>query len=1337
MILLVVGASAQGVFGGGPTLNLVAPPWQEMTPVNCVAVRGDYAYVGGTGQFAVLELRSGVEPSKLSQINLSQGGETRDIVVSNDYAFVAATMSGLYIIDIRDPNNPFECKRIERMGIHGPYGVAVDPPYGGLFTAELSAGARGFYIDRPSPCSPQENWRQPGTDIPHIALCGNYVYMALCRGDSAGGILVLDRRDNHLCDDTPDEGGYPYGLAIRGGFLYAAGRDLRIYDISTNPCSPTRCGPPLDIGLPQGSYRIAVCDDCDYAAVADAEDGVVLVDISNPCAPAVVDRYHTNDSVASVAMTCGYVYAADQDGGLVILRISPRILFVDDDAPGCGDGESWGTAYKYLQDALGAAAPGNEIWVAGGTYQADRNCASPTGTGDRAATFQLKNGVVVYGGFAGNEDPTIFNLDDRDFVASETILSGDLARNDGAQFANNGENSFHVVTGSGTDARTSIDGFTITGGNADAQTGPNREGGGMWVSGCNVSILNCRFAANSAFAAGGGMYAFGGAVETIRCVFERNAAQHGGGGMFAEKELESDVDSNTVNCIFKNNFAGRGGAGMYNYRAKHSVRNCIFEHNEATDEYGGAVTNFEVQAGVSFTNCVFLDNKGRMGGGMHSSGGKQTLCGCTFNGNYATNQGGGIYSVGTLTLTNSILWGNTPDEISWDGYGNITYSDIKGGCQGEGNINADPLFVNPEYPYGDDGIIGTEDDGLRLRAGSPCIDAGNNDPVPPGTTKDLSGMPRFMDDPRTPDTGSDVPPIVDIGAYEFPANLPMYVDNDAPGDPGPGNPTISDPNENGSADHPFDSIQEAIDAAFDGDLVMVLDGSYTGDGNWGINLSGKRLWVCSENGPDDCIIDCEGLGQGFRFVSGEDRDSIVDGFTIINGLADNGGGIYCENSSPTIKRCKIVDCNANYEGGGIYVQHGSPTLENCVFIGNEAKRNGGAMENILNSYPTLINCTFFENGPGSGIDSFNSEPKLVNCILWGNEPQQIVGPNDTSYSDVQGGCPGTNNIDVDPLFVDPDGCDDVLGTADDNLRLSVDSPCIDAGYSSAVPGPNDIEGSPRIVGPGGIDMGAYEYHTMIGYSSQDWEDCNHFEFEWAPYNHASPQSLYIVNAGPGTLAWQITTQDCNWLTVNPSSGRTESCKCDCPEIDPNDCNRIPSEPNAVVELTVDGSLLEEGSYECNLTISDPYALNNPQTIPVKLSVLGCFPKMYTTYPDWVAFGKPNCWCGIYGDPPCPFQCHGDADCQKQGSAFAGYMYVSTDDLDVVIAAWQVKEPPKGLGIATIPNGICADFDHKRQGSEFAGYMRVSTNDLAVLIGSWQVKEPPKGPGLPANCPTPE
>jgi len=120
----------------------------------------------------------------------------------------------------------------------------------------------------------------------------------------------------------------------------------------------------------------------------------------------------------------------------------------------------------------------------------------------------------------------------------------------------------------------------------------------------------------------------------------------------------------------------------------------------------------------------------------------------------------------------------------------------------------------------------------------------------------------------------------------------------------------------------------------------------------------------------------------------------------------------------------------------------------------------------------------------------------------------------------------------------------------------------------------------------------------------------------------------------------------------------------------------------------------------------------------------CLPSYDPGYADWVAFGKPTCWCYAR-------HCHGDADGLKQGSAALGYMYVGTNDLNILISGWKILDPPKGPGVT--PAQACADFDHLKQGSAALGYMRVGTNDLAILIASWKVLEPPKGPGVPGNC----
>jgi len=168
--------------------------------------------------------------------------------------------------------------------------------------------------------------------------------------------------------------------------------------------------------------------------------------------------------------------------------------------------------------------------------------------------------------------------------------------------------------------------------------------------------------------------------------------------------------------------------------------------------------------------------------------------------------------------------------------------------------------------------------------------------------------------------------VASVGVALAHAQTTWYVDDDAPGDPGPGDPTISDPLEDGSAEHPYDAIQEGIDAAVDGDTVLVLDGRYTGDGNRDIDFGGRQITVRSENGPDTCIIDCEHAGRGFYFHTGETADAAVEGITIMNGSTYDGGGVSCESSSPTITDCKFESNWSSWYGGGMYNSDSSPTV---------------------------------------------------------------------------------------------------------------------------------------------------------------------------------------------------------------------------------------------------------------------------------------------------------------------------------------------------------------------------------------------------------------------------
>ena len=139
------------------------------------------------------------------------------------------------------------------------------------------------------------------------------------------------------------------------------------------------------------------------------------------------------------------------------------------------------------------------------------------------------------------------------------------------------------------------------------------------------------------------------------------------------------------------------------------------------------------------------------------------------------------------------------------------------------------------------------------------------------------------------------------------------------------------------------TIQAGINAASDGDTVLVADGTYTGSGNRDIDFHGKRITVQSESGADYCIIDCQESYRGFYFHSGEGSGSVVKGFTIQNGFHDDiGGAIYCDNASPRIMN-NIINGNAAVYGGGIFCYLGSPIITKNIISGNNGNYEGGGI----------------------------------------------------------------------------------------------------------------------------------------------------------------------------------------------------------------------------------------------------------------------------------------------------------------------------------------------------------------------------------------------------------
>jgi len=387
-----------------------------------------------------------------------------------------------------------------------------------------------------------------------------------------------------------------------------------------------------------------------------------------------------------------------------------KVIYVDADAPGpFHTGSTWTYAYKHIQNALIEAnfsLKPVEIHVAQGIYRPDETSTYPVGTGDRYATFQLINGVILKGGYAGNGQP---DPDMRDFTIYETILSGDLHGDDGPNFTSNGENSYNVVTGSETDATAVLDGFTITAGNANGYDAEYSAGGGMFNIFSNPTVTNCTFSGNWATGSGGGMENVVSNPTLTNCTFSGNSTSWAGGGID-----NCDIDNNPTlaNCTFIGNSAEVGG-GICNYDCSPILTNCTFSGNWAADS-GGGMINWD-----------------------HSN---PTVTNCTFSGNSANWEGGGMTNRDNSNpaLTNCILWGNTAlsgaqihKEVTC--FVTITYSDIQGGWQGAGNFVADPCFA--DSGNGDCHLkseVGRWDpisqSWIKDGVSSPCIDAGDLTP---------------------------------------------------------------------------------------------------------------------------------------------------------------------------------------------------------------------------------------------------------------------------------------------------------------------------------------------------------------------------------------------------------------------------------------------------------------------------------------------------------------------------------------------------------------------------------------------------------------------------------
>ena len=653
------------------------------------------------------------------------------------------------------------------------------------------------------------------------------------------------------------------------------------------------------------------------------------------------------------------------------------VIYVDAGAAAGGDGSSWQYAYRSVRSALMAAAAGDVIRVAGGLYR------PPVPPDQAPVTFEVPSGVAVYGGYAGLgwPDPNL-----RDCDAHATVLSGPDPNLLPPGYPVAGNDYSYVVTAVGVDHNTVLDGLTISAGYGyDRYEKPC---GGIYAESSQLRVANCVIAGNSARNGAG-----------IRIV---------GGGPVLK------------NCILARNEAVANGAAVHNANSSPEIINCTLSRNVAGGQCGGVFSDFST---ARIVNCIIWANTDSFGAGM----------------------------------ARQVQGGDTV----------VRYSCVQDWPEdhGRGNIDAEPLFADAAA-----GDFHLRSEGGRFRrrrsnesypqawfwviddVSSPCIDAGDPlhaadaEPAPNGGRVNMGAWGNTPQASRSTmhvdgDTNWDRKVnLVDFGILArqwlelMPWRLPAHPNaykHSAVADGFDQSSIVyhvavggNDANDGLSRQSAFANIQRGVDAAQDGDTVVVWPGVYQ---VWAIEYQGKAITVKSAS--DAAVLESPWY-RAFDFVYGETRDSVLSNFVIRN--------------------CQVA----------VYVGDSSPTLRQLTIVENDF---------AIDVYG-------------------DSDPLVTGCIIWDNNAADVsllddgISRCEIRYSCMNGSQQGPGNIDADPLFADPDAGDyHLLSGRGRYLPVPADgqmtghlwiidefsSPCIDAGD----PGENPcLEPFPN---GGRVNMGAY------------------------------------------------------------------------------------------------------------------------------------------------------------------------------------------------------------------------------------------------------------------------
>jgi subtilase family serine protease len=496
------------------------------------------------------------------------------------------------------------------------------------------------------------------------------------------------------------------------------------------------------------------------------------------------------------------------------------------------------------------------------------------------------------------------------------------------------------------------------------------KGGGIYCNNSSPRLVNVEILRCVASDLGGGLALENHASPTLTdCALTSCSAVNEGGGLDCGNWSSPRITGTTFSQCTSGT---RGGGAVFSVNCFPILTGCLFSDNSSQNG-GGAMF---VYAFGPLVNCRFVNNSASYGGGLQCYGnGQCTLVNCSFRGNSASAGGSDLYcrnnsspsvqkcilafGSGRPAVERYETTNNNPTLTCCDLYGNPAgdwVGFIAGQLGSNGNIGVDPLFCNRSS--GD----------LYLTGESPCAPENNG----------ACGL---------------------VGALPVGCRYVRYVRADGAGD--------------------YPTIQAAVDAAYGGDVIKLADGTYTGAGNRDIDPGGKALTVKSQSGvPDLCVLSVQGSEatphRGFYFHSGEDSTSVVEGIKIFFGLANPGGGIYCNNSSPRLRNvlfrtnvspddgghlacvnhaspivegCRFVNGSANDQGGGLYcADWSSPRLTDCSFSSCSAGFRGGGAAFSVNCFPALTRCAFDHcNAPnGGGLCFVYAFGPVDSCVFYGN-----------------------------------------------------------------------------------------------------------------------------------------------------------------------------------------------------------------------------------------------------------------------------------------------------------------------------------------------------------------